>query len=463
MRIRSLTVAALFGCGLFAQSLDWPRVHAEAVDHLVKLIRIDTTSPPGNETKAAEYVRNALRKEGLAANIFALEPSRGNLVCRFKGNGKKRPVMLLGHTDVVGVQREKWPLDPFAGIRKDGYIFGRGASDDKVHVAAGIMLMALLQRYHVKLDRDVIFLAEAGEEGTTRVGIDYMVAQHWPEIDAEFSLAEGGGAVERNGKVQYVQVDTSEKIPRGMKLVAHGLAGHASKPSRRNAVLHLAAAVAKFEDWQPPMRLSDTTRTYFERLAAVSPPAAAARYRTLLAMKNTAEVENYLAEHEPDRYTLLRTSIVPTILNAGFRSNVIPSEAEATLDVRALPDEDVPALVEQIRKVIGDPTVEVVPPRAGGRPAAPPSRIDTPMFAALEAVSKRMYPGSAVMPGIGWGATDSAQLRAKGVQAYGIGPVTVAGVPGGAHTDDERMREASVHKFVEFLWYTVLELAASKE
>ena len=204
--------------------------------------------------------------------MFALDPERANLVARIKGTGKKKPVLIMGHTDVVGVQREKWTVDPFGAVNKNGVIYARGARDDKPHVVAGIMILLLLKRMNIQLDRDVIFLAEAGEEGTSTFGIDYMVKEHWPEIEAEYAIAEGGSIVEENGKPHHILISNTEKSPQRIRLVAHGPAGHGSRPDMANAVVHLAQAVERAGNWQTPMRLGDTTRAYFERLAAISPP-----------------------------------------------------------------------------------------------------------------------------------------------------------------------------------------------
>lgn len=462
----SIFIVLTFCCthGAAAPVPQWDRVAGETLEHFRALLRMDTSNPPGNESSATAYLKTVLEKEGVPVETFAREPDRANLVARLKGNGSKKPVLVMGHTDVVGVQRANWTYDPFAAIRKDGWIFGRGAQDDKDHVAAGLMLMLLLKRLNVPLDRDVIFLAEAGEEGTTKIGIDFMVNQHWPEIEAEFALAEGGATVARNGRVRYVGITTTEKVPRGMRLVAHGTAAHGSRPTPDNAVIHLAAAVARFGAWQPPMRLNETTRIYFQRLAAISLPAEAARYRAVLHPAHATAADHYFKLHEFGHYSILRTSITPTILRAGFRHNVIPSEAEAVLDVRALPDENMAWLVAQIGNVIGDPEVEVVPPNPGGRPASPPSRLDTEMFRALEHTQQRMFPGAVTLPTMLTGATDMAQLRARGVQAYGYGPIVDedAGPAGGAHGDDERIAVASLNKLVEFLWDAVVEVAAAR-
>lgn len=441
--------------------VDWSKLQPEILKYFTALLKINTTNPPGNETLAAHAVEAILRREGISSQLFALDPARANLVARIKGNGSKRPVLLLGHTDVVGVQRERWSVDPFAAVRKNGFIYARGATDDKEHVVAGIMILLLLQRSHIKLDRDIIFLAEAGEEGTSKFGINFMVQHHWPTIDAEFALAEGGSAVEENGKVHHVLISTTEKAPRGIRLVAHGTAGHGSRPIPENAVVHLAEAVSRAGNWQTPIRLNATTRAYFERLAAISPPAEAQRYRAILDPARAREADQYFRDHDPGHYSILRTTVVPTILKAGFRSNVIPSEAEATLDVRALPDEDIARFVEELRRVINDPSVEVIPPAPGGRPIAPPSRMDTEMYRALERVSSQMFHAPAI-PSLLTGATDNAQLRAKGVQAYGVGPIASAaeGPLGGAHSDNERISEHALMNLIEFLWNAVIEVAA---
>lgn len=458
-------VFLLTGCAAAAGErypVDWDRVHPETLEHYTHVLRIDTSNPPGNETRIAVYVKSVLEREGIPAQLFALEPARANVVARLKGNGSKKPILVMGHSDTVGVERERWSVDPFAAIRKDGFIYGRGAQDDKDSITAGLMLMLLLKRFNVKLDRDVIFLCEAGEEGTSQVGIDFMVEKHWDEIEAEYALAEGGYISARNGKVRFAEIATTEKVPRGLKLVAHGTAGHGSRPRPDNPIVRLAAAVAKFGSWQPPMRLNNTTRAYFERLASISQPDEAWRYIHITERDKAPQIERYFAEHEIGHYSMLRTSISPTMIKGGFRMNVIPSEAEAFLDVRALPDENLDQIRAQIRRVVADSNVEVLPAERAERPAAPPSRIDTEMFRALERVQQRMFPGAVTLPAMLSGATDMAQLRARGVQAYGFGPMVeeTGGGAGGAHADDERLAEASLQKLVEFLWDTVLEVAA---
>jgi acetylornithine deacetylase/succinyl-diaminopimelate desuccinylase-like protein len=444
-------------------AIDWQKERAEILGHYRSLIQIDSSNPPGNETLVVDYLKRVFDSEGIPAKTFALEPSRANLVARIKGNGRKRPILLMAHTDVVGVQREKWPVDPFGAVVKDGYVWGRGSADDKDVLSANLMVMLLVKRAGMVLDRDLIFLAESGEEGTTGPGIEFMVNQHFDEIDAEFALTEGGGATIENGKVTAVQVSTTEKVPRRIRLVATGTSGHASVPRLDNALVHLSTAIARLSAWESPMRLNATTRTYFTKLAAMSSPEKSGRYKGLLDPARRAESERYLAEHEPQRYTMLRTSVVPTILKAGFRVNVIPSEAEATIDIRALPDEDITAFYEQMRRVIDDPAVKIEPLTNNLRPAGTPSSLDSDMFVALERTAQQMYPKSVMLPVMLGGATDMSFLRPKGIQCYGIGPATTDEdeIKYGAHSDVERLLETSLYELVEFTWRAVTAVAGS--
>jgi acetylornithine deacetylase/succinyl-diaminopimelate desuccinylase-like protein len=462
----ALRAALLLFCGV-AQAqdrypVDWHRLEPEILSRFTELLKIDTSNPPGNETRAANAIKAMLEREGIECKLFALDPARANLVARIRGSGAKRPILIMGHTDVVGVQRERWSVDPFAAINKNGVIYARGSRDNRPHVLAGVMILSLLKRMNVRLDRDVIFLAEAGEEGTSQFGIDYMIKEHWPEIDAEFATAEGGGLVEVGGKPRYMLISTTEKSPNRIRLVAHGASGHASRPQEDNAVVHLAAAVARAGRWWPPMRLNETTRTYFQRLATVSAPEQAERYRAILDPVRATETDSYFRKSEPLHWSILHTSVVPTIINIGFRSNVIPSEGESTLDVRVLPGENLKSFAAELRKVINDPAVEVIPPATTSRPLSPPSRMDTDMFRALEKVARQMFNVPA-LPYLMTGATDMAQLRAKGVQCYGTGPAILPeeGPLGGAHTDDEHITVTSLMSLVQYMWGAVTEVAAN--
>jgi acetylornithine deacetylase/succinyl-diaminopimelate desuccinylase-like protein len=445
--------------GVRAQAaIDFAKARDETIRLLQDLIRIDTSNPPGNETKAAEFLKGVLDREKIPSEIVALEPARGNLIARIKGSGRRQPLLLMAHTDVVGVERDKWSVDPFAGVVKDGYVWGRGSRDDKGMLAAIVEVMLLLRRNNAALDRDVILLAEAGEEATTRVGIDYVVANHWDKIASEFALNEGGATELVNGRIRYIGIATTEKVSRGIRLVARGTSGHGSMPRVDNAIVHLAAAVAKIGQAQLPIRLNETTRTFFQRLASISPTDEAYLYTHL----DEPKAQETLRRTNPEYNSMLRTSISPNIIQGGFRSNVIPTEAEATLDVRALPDEKIDEVVAWMRRLIDDPAVEVVPPGPSARPSGAPSRLDSEMFTALEAVQKRLYRSATTLPMMVTGATDSAQLRAKGVQAYGLTTPGTAAERTLMHGNDERVPVAGVGMFVEYLYRAVVDVAGAR-
>ena len=444
--------------------VDWQSVGDEAVDYLVDLVKIDSSNPPGNETRVAEYLETALAAEGIKSETYALDPDRANLVARYKGNGSKPPILIMGHTDVVGVQADKWTEPPFEGIRKDGYVWGRGTLDDKDNVTAGLMVMLLLKRLNVDMDRDIIFLAESGEEGTPEVGINFMVEKHWDKIAAEYAIAEGGGMQEVDGHVHVVGVQTTEKMPRRATLVARGTAGHGSRPRADNAVAMIAEAVARAAAWETPVSLNATTRAYFERMAALNEGDTAFRYANVDNPEHQREIDEWFRLHDPLHYSTVRSSVVPTIIDAGFRKNVIPSEARAVLDIRMLPGEDVEGFYRELAAIIDNPAIEIVPEHIY-RPAAPPSEIDNEMFQVIESVSERLYPRSTTLPIMATGATDMSQLRAKGTPSYGIGPArTLEEINSrfGAHSDDERVSEESLKELVRFLWNIVIDIGAAR-
>jgi acetylornithine deacetylase/succinyl-diaminopimelate desuccinylase-like protein len=454
-----LPALALLAGPLSAQQPDFDAAHAEALQLLGDLVRIDTSSPPGNETDAARYIQGVLAREGIESQIYEREPGRGNLVARLKGNGSKRPILLMGHLDVVGVEPEAWTEEAFGGVIKEGYLYGRGSQDDKGMVAVALEVFLLLHRSGVELDRDVILMANAGEEGNPGLGVQFMIDEHFPEIDAEFALNEGGGILQQNGR-WVVSVATTEKVSRGMRLIAHGTSGHGSRPLPDNPIVHLGAAVGKLGSWQYPMRLSETTREYFRRMAEVVEPERADLYRNLENPDRTAEVQEKLRLTDFTANSLLRTSISPTIIEGGFRSNVIPAEASVRLDIRALPEDDPAWLVSELARVIDDPAIEITPP-GRGRPVSPPMPMDSDMFRALVTAQAAVFPGGLVVPTMVTGATDSAQLRAQGVKAYGIGGVTDAATGSRAHGNDERTPVEGVGMFVRFLYRAVTEVAGS--
>jgi acetylornithine deacetylase/succinyl-diaminopimelate desuccinylase-like protein len=467
MRNRLVLTSVLLGIALpgAAQIPDWSKVNPEAMEKFQALVRIDSTDPPGNETRVVDYVRKVLEAEGIPVTIAAKDPARANLIARIKGNGSKKPLLIMGHSDTVKIDPSKWTFPPFSATRQGGYVYGRGTLDDKSDLMAAMMTMLLLKRSNTQLDRDVIMVSEAGEEASTGPGIEYLVNEHWSEIEAEICLAESGGVRRRNGKPIYATVETTEKQPKAARLVVKGPAGHGSRPLRTNAVVHLSRAVDKIATWEPPTRFNDTTRNYFEKLANVSSPEDAARYKGLFDPQKAPAIREYLAVNEPGTYSLLHTSISPNIIQAGYQVNVIPSEAEATLDIRALPHENIAAFYDMMRKVINDPAVEVVPDARNQRPGAAPSRIDSDAFHSVEAAYKKVY-GVVTLPFMQTGATDMAFLRAKGVQSYGVGAMTDeedAAKGFGAHSDQERILQEAVYKHLQFFWEAVTSIAGRKK
>ena len=454
-------------------AIDWSAIEQETLTHFQALVRMDTSDPPGGEKPAADYLAAVLKKEGITVEVFATEPNRPNVVARLTGSGRKRPILIMGHTDTVNIDPKKWTHPPFGAVRDGGYIYGRGTVDDKDNVVAALMVMLMLKRSNVPLDRDVIFLAEAGEEGATRLGVELMANQHFRAIDAEYCIAEGGGVTRQGGQVRFASVQTVEKVPNRIDLIARGPAGHGSVPLMTNAVVGLSKAVAAVAEWQPPIDLNDTTAAYFSRLAAISPPEQARYYRDVLTgdAKAAAAADAWLREHEPRHASMLRTSISPNIIQGGYRSNVIPSEARASLDVRMLPDENPARFMEQLKRVVNDSSVEAVftggsradahwsptgQPRSGGE-----SSINSEAFKAIEAAVTKHYQ-TTTLPTMSTGATDMAFLRAKGIQCYGIGPALdfEDGPKGfGSHSDQERILESELHRFVRFNWDVVVNLA----
>jgi len=467
--IASLLPSGPLGSTIAAQGRrdpDWARLQPETLQHYQAIVRMDTSDPPGNEKGAADYLERVLTHEGIRVERFESEPNRVNLVARLNGNGKKKPLLIMGHTDVVPVDPTKWTFAPFSATRDGGFIYGRGTIDDKSHVTAFLMTMLELKRLDVALDRDVIFLAEAGEEGTTRVGIEYMIKEHFDQLDAEFCFAEGGTVAKSGGRIQYASVQPAEKIPHALALTATGISGHGSVPLETNAIGHLSAAIAALVAWKPPIRLNDTTREYFTRMAQMTQGQDAARYRAVLdpSTKGAQDAVDAFAQSQPRLASMLRSSLSPTMVQGGYRVNVIPSEAKATIDVRLLPDEDAELFLAEVRKVVNDPAMKVEWVARDVRPPTPAARLDTEALSAIQTAVAQNY-DTVLLPTMSTGASDMAYLRAKGIQCYGTGPaVDVEDAPKGfgSHSDQERLSEDELYRFVRFTWDSVFNLVHAR-
>ncbi len=446
-----------------AADIDWSALNKQSLQTLVDIIKLDTSQPAGNEYLVTDYLEQRLKEADIPFETFEAEPGRRNLVARLKGNGSKEPILLLGHTDVVTVERENWTFEPFSGTVAEGKIFGRGAADDKGIVAGSLEVLLALKKYKVPLDRDVIFLAVADEEAGGQLGITYMVQNHLDTIRAEFAINEGGRGILDPKTNKYVSfaIGTAEKTPRRARLIVDGQAGHGSVPTRDNAIGVLARAVARLFESPLTMELNETTRTLFTRLAATRPEEEAKIYREILKPNPPMEVQEQLRDISPGYFSIIRTSVVPTIFQGGYQRNVIPSRAEATLDIRALPGTDPEVLFAELAKIIDDPNVRIEP-MVVTRPAHDPAPLQTPLFNAFERIIAEQHPDAVVLPSMLTGATDSAQLRAAGIPTYGFGPGSYLAENNGIHGNDEFLRVKAYEDYVRLMWLIVNDVAASK-
>jgi acetylornithine deacetylase/succinyl-diaminopimelate desuccinylase-like protein len=437
----------------------------EAQAWLIDLIRINTTNPPGNEEAAAKYIAAILEKEGIRSELLELAPGRGALVARLQSSAvpdPSRALLLVAHMDVVGVDKSRWTVDPFAGIVKDGYIWGRGAMDDKAMLAANLAAFVALKRSGARLNRDVIFLATADEEQGGDASIKILINKYWQKFAAGFALNEGGEVFLKNGKVQYVAVQASEKVAVNVAVIARGTSGHASRPTKDNAVVHLAAAVAKIGTYSAPAHFTTIVRRYFEQLAALEDDEIGKWMRSLDTTDRGEHAQRVISEANPLWNSMMRDSIAPTMLNAGVRNNVIPAEARANLNIRLLPGNTIDMLIADLTKLVNDPQIRFeIQPDAGL--AAPPSSLESDFFLLISKIAAQEFGGVPVLPFQSTGATDSAQLRLRNVQAYGLEPFPMTDADfSRMHGDDERLPVASFSKGVDLLAKIVAEFAATR-
>jgi acetylornithine deacetylase/succinyl-diaminopimelate desuccinylase-like protein len=437
----------------------------EATTWLAELIKINTTNPPGNEEAAAKYIAGILQKEGIKAELLPLTPGRSALVARLNASAFADPskaLLLVAHMDVVGVERSKWTVDPFGAVPKDGYIFGRGAVDDKGMLAANLAAFIYLKRTNARLNRDVIFLATADEEGFGDASLKMVIAKYWDKIAAKYSINEGGNVVVKNGKVQFVAVQASEKVAMNVTVTAKGTSGHASIPVKDNPVNHLAAALEKIGNYNAPVHLTTIVRRYFEGIAPLEDPEMAKWIRSIETPDRGEHATRVLADANPMWNAMMRDTISPTMLNAGMRGNVIPSEASATLNIRLLPGNTITALLAELTKLVNDPQVKLEVQKDAGL-AAPDSSLESDFYQAIVKASAEEFGGVPVLPFQSTWATDSAQLRLHNVQSYGLVPFPLTAEDlKRMHGDDERIPAAAFAKGVSLMVRLVKQFAASR-
>lgn len=430
----------------------------QAQGWLSDLIRINTTNPPGNELEAAKYVAGVLQKEGIPTEIIEIAPGRGVAVARLQAGPLADPskaLLLLGHLDVVGVDKSKWSVDPFAATIKDGYLYGRGTIDDKAMVAANMATIVALKRSGAHLNRDVIFAADDDEEQGGAASIKTLIEKYWDKIACAYALNEEGRVILKDGKVQYVGIQASEKVAYNVAVIATGASGHASVPRTDNSVVHLAAAVEKLGNYETPVQMITITRRYFEQLAQIEDDDTAKWMRALETPERLDLAVRRLRDMNPAWNSMLRDTIAPTELQAGVRANVVPSEARANLNIRLLPGNSISDLTAQMRKVVNDPQISFeLQPDSGS--AAPPSSLTTDLYQAIEHAVPQAFPGAITVPMISAAATDASQLRLHNVQAYGLLPFPMTEADFlRMHADDERIPLTSFSTGVAFL-YTIV-------
>jgi acetylornithine deacetylase/succinyl-diaminopimelate desuccinylase-like protein len=427
--------------------------------YLVDLVKLDTTNPPGNESRVAEYLKQIADANGIPNELLGAEPRRMNFVARLKGTGKGRPLLMMAHSDVVPAERVEWSFDPFGAELRGGFIYGRGTQDAKGLLASEFAVMVELKRRNIKLSRDLILLAEADEEsGST--GIEWMIQHAYPKIDAEFALNEGGYILETKDAPRVFQVQTTEKIPTRIVLTARGTAGHGSLPRGDNPVVHLSRALLKLTEAEQPVRLNLTTRRYLREISKLPDYAWLEPVRRRLDDPVTAQAAaNQIKIRDQELDAMLHTTVAPTILRAGNKINVIPNAAEAQVDVRRMPSETREEVLARFRQIVNDGAVEISLAPGQQMPYAEPSPVMNPLYKAMERAIARSYPRDIVAPFMTRGATDGSFLRARGMAVYGVPLFLREGAESHVHGNDERITPRSLEDGVELLWQMVLETA----
>lgn len=449
---------------------NWQSLADDTVRYLRDLIRLDTSNPPGNEMLAAEYIARVLRAAGVEPVVIETAPKRGNVIARVKGGGCAAPLLLYSHTDVVPVERERWTVDPFGGEVKDGFIYGRGALDMKGITAMQLaVFLAIAQASNhagLPLRRDLILAATADEENDTNQGIGILVEKHSDLLRAEYALSEFGGYSLHIGNRCFYPIQTAEKGNVWMRIIARGRPGHASIPQADNAVVHLARAVDKLARLRLPARITPTSRAFIAGLAEGVGGGQGIALRAWLDMDALREVPLHRLVGDPglaaELYAVTHDTVVPTVLRAGYKTNVVPSSAEATLDCRTLPGSTPDALIEILRQSLGnDLPVEFEVDSSGEAIEFP---FDTPLFKLIERTLKQHDPQGVPLPYMMTGATDAKHVAKLGAICYGFSPMQFA--PGESffemvHGHDERVAIAALAWGVRVLYEVVRDFCVA--
>ncbi len=437
-------------------------------DLLVELIRVDTSNPPGNTTPLDDLMATKLKALGFSVEIFPTpQPGKSHLIARLKGDGSARPVLLASHGDVVGVERDKWTVDPFAGVVKDGYVWGRGAIDFKGGMAVFAEAVMRLARNKIPLRRDIIFLIEADEESAP-YNTTWLAESHWDAMNCEFALNEGGWIMQRaDGKVRYVSISTADKTAMTLVLAAHGTSTHSSMPRPDNAIFRLSKALAKLADYDTKPQLIASTREFFLTLAKTSEPPQSKYFYDLVNSQDPAVISRADREISQDYllHAIMRNTIAPVFLNAGFRGNVIPGSAQASINFRVIPGTTAADLIAEIKKVVADPDIDVVAQGAAATatPASTESSASTDLYRALAESAGQLWPGVPVTPYLFQAGTDAGAWRRRGVPVYGIYPYPISNDDlSRMHGNDERVPVGSLEQGADLIYRTLMRVAAKQ-
>jgi acetylornithine deacetylase/succinyl-diaminopimelate desuccinylase-like protein len=434
-----------------------------AVEWEKQYLQVDTTNPPGNEKRSAEFFKKIFDAEGIENKLFEYEPGRANLWARIPHTSAqaKRAIILLNHMDVVTSDAAHWKVPPFSASVVDGAIYGRGAQDMKSEGLAQLVVMVMLKREKVELDRDVIFLAVSDEE-VNGTGTDWMIVHQRDLLEnAEFLLNEGGENQVSGGKVSFIGVDVGEKTPFWLHVVAHGQPGHGSQPIADSAPNRLVAALARINAYKTPLRVLPVVEEFLHDMAPYEPPARAEQY---LNIEQSIRDPKFQAQIEQDRSLnyLLRDTISLTMLGGSEQTNVIPPEAWANLDVRLLPGANPKQFLESIRKVVNDPNV-TVEPQSESFQVANYSATNTEMYKAFKKVCAEYFPKAPVVPRITSGYTENQRYRPLGIDSYGFSPYTATEEESSTeHGNDERIRVDEVRRGFRVLYDVVTMVAAGQ-
>ena len=430
----------------------------EEVSLLSRYIQIDTTNPPGNETKAAQFFKEIFDREGIEARVIESAPGRGNIYARLRGSGAKKAVMLLNHMDVVPADAKLWEEAPFSGTVKDGYIWGRGALDMKGSAIAELMTLLRLKRNKVALRCDVIFLGTADEEAGGALGAGFLLERH-PELFANVGvvLNEGGGVrLGKDGKVQSYSVSVAEKTPLWLRLIATGAPGHGSTPVTDAAVDKLVLALGRLLAYQTPIKVVPEVQKFFADTAAGEPESRRRQYQDLrTALKDPAFAADFTSD--PRNNASVRNTISVTRLRGSDKVNVISAEASADIDVRLLPGEDPQSFIDEVGRVIGDENIKIEVLLSFPAAASP---ADPEAMKAIQELAKAHDNDAPVVAPLVRGFTDCHFFRAKGISCLGFMPLRNIPSEGLVHGVNERISLDSLRSGVRSLYELVHNLAA---